>query len=94
VLKKNELKPWRKEYCMIPGRPNAEFVCAMEQVLEVFQRPCDPSNPVVCMDESPWNCNKKMDGVIRYFSESGLASLTAAVSTCGLSARRGGRFFL
>jgi transposase len=38
---------------MIPEEANAEFVCAMEQVLEVYQRPYDPSNPVVCMDESP-----------------------------------------
>lgn len=38
---------------MIPEEANAEFVCAMEQVLQVYQRPYDPSNPVVCMDESP-----------------------------------------
>lgn len=34
VLKKNELKPWQKtEYC-IPPESNAEFVCAMENVLD------------------------------------------------------------
>ena len=38
---------------MIPEEANAEFVYAMEQVLQVYQRPYDPSNPVVCMDESP-----------------------------------------
>lgn len=38
---------------MIPEEANAEFVYAMEQVLEVYQRPYDPSNPVICMDESP-----------------------------------------
>jgi len=36
----------------IPPRENAEFVCAMENVLEVYQRPYDPKNPVVCMDET------------------------------------------
>ena len=25
----------------------------MEKVLDVYKRPCDPQNPVVCMDESP-----------------------------------------
>jgi hypothetical protein len=36
----------------IPPKQNAEFVCAMENVLEVYQRPYDPANPVVCMDEA------------------------------------------
>ena len=36
----------------IPPKQNAEFVCAMENVLEVYQRPYDPKNPVVCMDET------------------------------------------
>ena len=36
----------------IPPQQNAEFVCAMENVLEVYQRPYDPRNPVVCMDET------------------------------------------
>ena len=36
----------------IPPERNAEFVCAMENVLEVYQRPYDPKHPVVCMDET------------------------------------------
>lgn len=32
---------------------DAAFVCAMEDVLEVYARPYNPDNPVVCMDESP-----------------------------------------
>ena len=49
---KNELKPWqRKEWC-IPPEANAEFVCAMEDVLEVYHRPDDPDYPQVTMDES------------------------------------------
>ena len=50
---KNELKPWRKEYFVIPPEANAEFVCRMEEVLSVYQRPFNPKNPVICMDESP-----------------------------------------
>ena len=36
---------------MIPPRANADFVCAMEDVLEVSTRPYDPARPVVCLDE-------------------------------------------
>ncbi len=36
----------------IPPKQNAEFVCAMENVLETYKRPYDPKNPVVCMDET------------------------------------------
>lgn len=37
----------------IPPEQDATFVCAMEQALEVYQRPYDPAYPVVCMDEQP-----------------------------------------
>jgi hypothetical protein len=37
----------------IPPKQDAAFVCQMEQVLEVYQRPYDPKRPVVCMDEQP-----------------------------------------
>ena len=48
---KNEIKPWQvKEWC-IP-KADAEFVAKMEDVLEVYQRPYDPLNPVVCIDET------------------------------------------
>jgi len=36
----------------IPPEQNAEFVCAMENVLEVYHRPYDAHRPVVCMDET------------------------------------------
>jgi len=32
---------------------SAEFVCQMEQVLNVYQRPYAEQYPVVCLDESP-----------------------------------------
>ena len=37
---------------VIPKADTA-FVCAMEDVLEVYARPYNERNPVVCMDESP-----------------------------------------
>jgi hypothetical protein len=36
----------------IPPEQSAGFVCAMETVLDVYQRPYDPDYPVVCMDET------------------------------------------
>ena len=46
------MKPWRRQMWCIPPEQNAEFVCAMENVLEVYHRPYDPQRPVVCMDET------------------------------------------
>ncbi len=37
---------------VIPPQANAAFVAAMEDVLEVYQRPHDPNCPVVCLDET------------------------------------------
>jgi hypothetical protein len=38
---------------VIPPQANAAFVCAMEDVLEVYTRPYTPKRPQVCMDEKP-----------------------------------------
>ena len=38
---------------MIPPKHNSEFVANMERVLDVYKRPYDTDNPIVCMDESP-----------------------------------------
>ena len=54
-----------KEWC-IP-EVSAEFVAKMEDVLEVYQRPYDPLNPVVCIDET----NKQMIKEIRIPCEPG-----------------------
>lgn len=39
-------------YWKIPPKENAQFVAAMEHVLDVYELPYDPEYPVVCMDES------------------------------------------
>ena len=36
----------------LPDGPSAEFVCAMEDVLDVYQRPYDPKRPLICLDET------------------------------------------
>jgi hypothetical protein len=46
---------------VIPPDQNADFVDHMEDVLDVYQRPYDPSRPMVCMDET----SKQLLGEIR-----------------------------
>ena len=38
---------------MIPPGQDGDFVAAMEDVLDVYERPYDPKRPVVCVDEQP-----------------------------------------
>lgn len=45
----------------MPTGPSAEFVAAMEDVLEVYHRPYDSARPMVCMDE----CSKQLIAEIR-----------------------------
>lgn len=49
---KNELKPHLSKYWCIPPKANAEFVAAMEDILDVYQRPFDADRPLVCLDEA------------------------------------------
>ena len=44
----------------MPGAPSAAFVCAMEDVLDVYTRPYDPKRPTVCVDET----NKQLVGEV------------------------------
>jgi len=53
-VKKTPLKPHLKTDWCIPPKQNAEFVAKMEDVLVVYARPYNPDNPVVCMDEKPY----------------------------------------
>ena len=48
---KNELKPWQREEWCIPA-VSAEFVAAMEDVLDLYEEPYDPQRPPVCFDET------------------------------------------
>jgi hypothetical protein len=41
-----------KEQWCLPPEQDAEFVCAMEDVLEVYHRPFDEKRPVITLDES------------------------------------------
>jgi hypothetical protein len=44
---------------VLPPEHNADFVCAMEDVLEVYQRPYNPQRPVVCFDEQSKQLTKE-----------------------------------
>ena len=41
------------QYWVIPPDADAEFVAAMEAVLDTYEKPYDPACPVLCMDEQP-----------------------------------------
>ena len=51
-FKKTELKPWLKKEWKIPRGSKEEFVWRMEAILDVYKRPYNPQNPVICFDES------------------------------------------
>lgn len=74
---------------MIPPEQNARFVWKMEQVLEVYKRPYNPSNPVIGFDESPKQLigQKRQtirlaDGTLRYdyeYVRNGVGNVFMAV---------------
>lgn len=41
------------QYWVIPPEADAEFVAAMEEVLDTYEKPYDPAHPVLSMDEQP-----------------------------------------
>jgi hypothetical protein len=41
------------QYWVIPPKADGEFVACMEEVLETYEKPYDPTCPVLCMDEQP-----------------------------------------
>ncbi len=52
-VKKNGMTNRKIEYWVIPPEADAEFVANMEEVLETYAKPYDPTHPVLCMDEQP-----------------------------------------
>lgn len=41
------------DYWVIPPEADAEFAANMEEVLATYEKPYDPTCPVICMDEQP-----------------------------------------
>lgn len=52
ILEEHDLKPWRQRSWCVP-KLDDEFIERMEDVLKVYERDYDESNPVVCLDEKP-----------------------------------------
>ena len=38
-----------------------DYIAHMEDVLELYERPYNPRQPVVCLDESPSHCTRTCD---------------------------------
>tara|TARA_R110002049_G_C9125364_1_gene558652 strand:- start:184 stop:399 length:216 start_codon:yes stop_codon:yes gene_type:complete len=39
------------DYREIPLQYDAEFLAHMNNAIESYEKPCDPAQPVICMDE-------------------------------------------
>jgi hypothetical protein len=40
-----------EEWCI--AKPNGDYIACMEDILDVYERPCDPTRPRICFDELP-----------------------------------------
>ena len=76
-LEKNELKPWLKECWCRPPQGSAEFVCAMEDVLEVYQRSYADKAVLVGLDET----SKQLVGETRLPRPSGLGQRAPTITS-------------
>ncbi len=54
TLRTNGIRPHLNSYWCIPPEEDAEFVAAMEDILDLYQQPYDPDYPLWCMDEKPY----------------------------------------
>ena len=59
------------EYWVIPPEADAEFVAGMEEVLETYEKPYEPTCPVLCMDEQPVQLHKETRTPIPATTEHG-----------------------
>ena len=47
------VNPWKKKGWVIPAEQDADFVAALERLLDVYKRPYNKDFPVLCRDELP-----------------------------------------
>src|SRR5262249_2781256 len=52
LLLSHDLKPWREKMWVVADLDD-EYIVKMEDVLEVYERPYNPQEPVICVDEKP-----------------------------------------
>ena len=52
LLLSHDLKPWREKMWVVTDL-DEDCIAKMEDVLEVYERPYDPQQPLICLDEKP-----------------------------------------
>ncbi|MGD9152302.1 MAG: IS630 family transposase [Gammaproteobacteria bacterium] len=52
ILQEHDLKPWQEKMWCI-AKLDTEYIKRMEDILDIYERPYNRDNPVVCMDEKP-----------------------------------------
>ena len=52
LLKSHDIKPWREKMWCIP-KLDEEYIKRMEDLLDLYERPYNPREPVICLDEKP-----------------------------------------
>ncbi len=52
LLLSHDLRPWRGKKVGVVD-PDDEYLGRMEDVLEVYEQPYNPQEPVICVDEKP-----------------------------------------
>lgn len=52
LLLSHDLKPWRKKMWVVADLDD-DYIDKMEDILKLYERPNDPQQPVVCLDEKP-----------------------------------------
>jgi hypothetical protein len=52
LLLSHDLKPWREKNVVV-AELDDDYITKMEDVLEIYERPYDQQQPVVCLDEKP-----------------------------------------
>lgn len=61
VLNGNEIRPHLNEYWCIPPKENGDFVAIMEDILDIYELPYNPSFPLWCVDEKPYQLLGEVD---------------------------------
>lgn len=59
------MKPHLRKCWVIPAEQNGQFVAQMEDILDLYLLPYDPSIPLVCMDEQPSQLVKEIKQPIK-----------------------------
>lgn len=54
ILNRNQLRPHVSAYWCLAPKEDAEFVSCMEDILDLYQQPFNPTRPLWCLDEKPY----------------------------------------